>query len=63
MSVATDTLVTVEELLEAVSFMWSIPRLYSEGHQERLVSDSEWTVMVRRPGAVVESRRLKTGAI
>jgi hypothetical protein len=38
-SAATDTHAEVEELFEAVFSMLSLPRLYSEGHQEKLVSE------------------------
>lgn len=37
-STATNMHATVEELLEAVFSMWSVPRLCSEGHWEKLAS-------------------------
>lgn len=36
---ATDTYATAEKLLEAVSSVWSILRLYSENHWEELTSE------------------------
>jgi hypothetical protein len=36
LSETTDTHATIEDLLEAVVPLRSVPRLYSEGHQERL---------------------------
>jgi hypothetical protein len=38
MSAAMDMPATIEELLEAVFSMQSMPRLYSEGHREKFVS-------------------------
>jgi hypothetical protein len=38
MSVALATHATKQEMLEAVLSMWSMLRLYSEGHQEKLPS-------------------------
>jgi hypothetical protein len=39
-SMATDTSATTEEPLEAVFSMWSVPRLYSEGHLEKLAREA-----------------------
>jgi hypothetical protein len=36
-SVAMNKRAKTEELLEAVSFVWSVPRLYSKDQQEKLV--------------------------
>jgi hypothetical protein len=37
----TDILTMLEYLLEAMSSMWCIPRVYSEEHKEKLGSGSD----------------------
>jgi hypothetical protein len=37
-SVALATHATKQEMLEAVFCTWTMPRLYSEGHQEKLAN-------------------------
>jgi hypothetical protein len=38
LSAAVNMQATIEELLEAAFFLWSMLRLYSKGHEETLVS-------------------------
>jgi hypothetical protein len=38
LAAALDMHATIEELLEALFSVWFVPKLYSESHQEKLVS-------------------------
>jgi hypothetical protein len=53
--VATYERATIEELLEAVSPMHSVPRLYSEGHWEKSQKKKELVVMLKELGAKMYS--------